>query len=60
MVPGQHHLRLNMYIAQAHGGVFEVVENLGRVDPKEATGGSRLTRMRVAASRTWWAAATAA
>lgn len=36
MVPGQHHLRLNMYIAQAHQGVFEVVENLGRVDPKEA------------------------
>ena len=38
MVPGQHHLRLNMYIAQARNGVFEVVENLGRVDPKEATG----------------------
>ena len=36
MVPGQHHLRLNMYIAQARNGVFEVVENLGRVDPKEA------------------------
>jgi branched-chain amino acid transport system substrate-binding protein len=35
MVPGQHHLRLNMYIAQARQGVFEVVENLGRVDPKE-------------------------
>jgi ABC-type branched-subunit amino acid transport system substrate-binding protein len=36
MVPGQHHLRLNMYIAQARDGVFKVVENLGRVDPKEA------------------------
>jgi len=36
MVPGQHHLRLNMYIGRARGGVFEVVENLGRVDPKEA------------------------
>jgi len=36
MVPGQHHLRLNMYIAQARGGVFEVVEKLGRVDPMEA------------------------
>ena len=36
MVPGQHHLRLNMYIAQARNGVFEVVQNLGRVDPKEA------------------------
>jgi branched-chain amino acid transport system substrate-binding protein len=39
MVPGQHHLRLNMYIAQARQGVFEVVENLGRVDPKEAVVG---------------------
>jgi branched-chain amino acid transport system substrate-binding protein len=39
MVPGQHHLRLNMYIAQARNGVFEVVENLGRVDPKEAVVG---------------------
>ena len=36
MVPGQHHLRLNMYIAQAHHGVFEVVKDLGHVDPKEA------------------------
>ncbi len=36
MVPGQHHLRLNMYIAQARHGVFEVVENLGRVEPREA------------------------
>ena len=36
MVPGQHHLRLNMYIAQARHGVFEVVQDLGRVDPKEA------------------------
>jgi branched-chain amino acid transport system substrate-binding protein len=35
MIPGQHHLRLNMYIAQARGGTFEVVENLGRVDPRE-------------------------
>jgi ABC-type branched-subunit amino acid transport system substrate-binding protein len=39
MVPGQHHLRLNMYIAQARRGVFEVVENLGRVEPKEAVVG---------------------
>ncbi len=35
MVPGQHHLRLNMYIAQARGGRFEVVKSLGYVDPKE-------------------------
>ncbi len=36
MVPGQHHLRLNMYIAQARGGTFEIVENLGAIDPQEA------------------------
>src|SRR3954467_5368552 len=35
MVPGQHHVRMNMYIAQSQGGVFEVVENLGCIDPKE-------------------------
>jgi branched-chain amino acid transport system substrate-binding protein len=35
MVPGQHHLRMNMYIAQAHGGQFRVVKNLGVIEPKE-------------------------
>lgn len=35
MVPGQHHVRMNMYIAQASGGRFKVVENLGSIDPKE-------------------------
>ena len=40
MVPGQHHLRLNMYIAQARGGTFKVVESLGYVDPKERTLGT--------------------
>ncbi|HTI39413.1 MAG TPA: substrate-binding protein [Vicinamibacterales bacterium] len=35
MVPGQHHLRLNMYIAQAHNGRFQVVESLGAIDPQE-------------------------
>jgi hypothetical protein len=35
MVPGQHHLRLNMYIAQAQGGRFTVVKNLGPIYPKE-------------------------
>ncbi len=35
MVPGQHHLRLNMYIAQAHNGHFQIVECLGAIDPKE-------------------------
>ena len=36
MVPGQHHVRMSMYIAKARGGRFEVVENLGSIDPQEA------------------------
>ncbi len=36
MAPGQHHLRLNMYIAQARSGRFEIAENLGAIDPQEA------------------------
>jgi hypothetical protein len=35
MVPGQHHVRMNMYIARSENGTFEVVENLGHIDPKE-------------------------
>jgi ABC-type branched-subunit amino acid transport system substrate-binding protein len=35
MVPGQHHVRMNMYIAQARSGRFEVVEKLGAIDPQE-------------------------
>ncbi len=35
MVPGQHHVRMNMYIAQVRGGALEVVESLGTLDPKE-------------------------
>jgi ABC-type branched-subunit amino acid transport system substrate-binding protein len=35
MVPGQHHLRLNMYIAQVRHGALEVVKNLGPIEPKE-------------------------
>ena len=37
IVPGQHHLRMNMYIAQARSGKFEVVRSLGAIDPDEAT-----------------------
>ena len=37
MVPGQHHVRMNMYIAQAQSGSFKVVKNLGVVDPNEKT-----------------------
>ncbi len=35
MVPGQHHARLQMYIARASSGRFEVVKSLGAIDPKE-------------------------
>ena len=36
MVPGQHHVRMNMYIAQAKNGKFEIAKSLGHIDPKEA------------------------
>ena len=36
MVPGQHHARMNMYIAQASDGHFRIVERLGMIDPKES------------------------
>jgi branched-chain amino acid transport system substrate-binding protein len=35
MVPGQHHLRLNMYIARARAGRFEIVQQLGAIEPRE-------------------------
>ncbi len=35
MAPGQHHVRMNMYIAQARGGRFHIVRSLGIIDPKE-------------------------
>jgi urea transport system substrate-binding protein len=36
MVPGQHHVRMQMYIAQARAGRFEIVESLGAMEPQEA------------------------
>jgi len=36
MVPGQHHVRMNMYIAQARDGQFRIVKDLGVVEPNEA------------------------
>ncbi|NUS21631.1 MAG: substrate-binding protein [Mesorhizobium sp.] len=36
MVPGQHHVRMNMYIAEAQSGRFRVVKNLGPIDPNES------------------------
>jgi branched-chain amino acid transport system substrate-binding protein len=41
MVPGQHHVRMNMYIAQAIGSRFKIVKTLGVIDPKECTQGAR-------------------
>jgi urea transport system substrate-binding protein len=35
MVPGQHHVRMNMYIAQAQNGRFRIARRLGAIDPKE-------------------------
>src|SRR3954453_20106324 len=35
MVPGQPHVRMNMYIAQADHGTFKIVKELGVVEPKE-------------------------
>jgi branched-chain amino acid transport system substrate-binding protein len=35
IVPGQHHVRMNTYIAQANNGSFKIVKNLGVIDPKE-------------------------
>jgi ABC-type branched-subunit amino acid transport system substrate-binding protein len=39
MVPGQHHVRMNMYIAQANNGNFKIVKSLGVIDPKECMQG---------------------
>jgi len=35
MVPGQHHVRMNMYIGQAINGHFRIVKSLGAIDPNE-------------------------
>ena len=35
MVPGQHHVRMNMYIGQVQGGAIKTVKSLGVVDPDE-------------------------
>jgi ABC-type branched-subunit amino acid transport system substrate-binding protein len=40
MVPGQHHVRMNMYIAHAQNGKFTIVKNLGLIDPKECVQGT--------------------
>jgi branched-chain amino acid transport system substrate-binding protein len=35
MAPGQHHVRMNMYIARARDGRFGIVKDLGAIDPQE-------------------------
>jgi hypothetical protein len=40
MVASQHHVRMNMYIAQAKSGKFEIVKTLGIMDPKECMQGT--------------------
>ena len=40
MIPGQHHVRMNMYIGRAKGGAFEIVRSLGAIDPKECAYGA--------------------
>jgi branched-chain amino acid transport system substrate-binding protein len=44
MIPGQHHVRMNMYIAQARAGRFRVVKNLGPIDPDERVLADELQR----------------
>jgi ABC-type branched-subunit amino acid transport system substrate-binding protein len=46
MAPGQHHARLNMYIAQASNGIFEVVKNLGVIEPDESVVSAKLAASR--------------
>ena len=35
MVPGEHHARMSMYVAQIRRGRLEIVESLGTRDPHE-------------------------
>ena len=40
MAPGQHHVRMHMYIGQARDGRFEIVKSLGAIDPQERAVGT--------------------
>jgi branched-chain amino acid transport system substrate-binding protein len=35
MVPGQHHVRMNMFIGQVQGGAVRTIKQLGVIDPDE-------------------------
>jgi ABC-type branched-subunit amino acid transport system substrate-binding protein len=48
MVPGQHHLRVNMYIGQVSNGRFNIVKSFGAIDPDEAIVPAESARMRAA------------
>jgi branched-chain amino acid transport system substrate-binding protein len=50
IVPGQHHVRMNMYIAQARDGRFQIAQELGVVEPQEALvpGAGETGRLRAA------------
>jgi ABC-type branched-subunit amino acid transport system substrate-binding protein len=37
MVPGQHHVRMNMFIGQVRGGAVRTIKQLGVIDPDEQT-----------------------
>jgi branched-chain amino acid transport system substrate-binding protein len=39
MVKGENHVRMNMYIAVAKSGKYEIVEQLGAIEPKECARG---------------------
>jgi hypothetical protein len=34
MVNGQHHVRMNMYIAQVRDGALQIVKSFGVIDPE--------------------------
>ena len=38
MVPGQHHVRMNMYIAQASNGIFKIVKSLNTGNRRRGIG----------------------
>jgi ABC-type branched-subunit amino acid transport system substrate-binding protein len=46
IVPGQHHVRMNMYIGQVRNGAIEIVKRLGVVDPDEAIVGTDVALQR--------------
>ena len=51
MVPGQHHVRMNMYIAQANNGNFRVIKSLGAIDPKECMQGQKEAKKEIKISQ---------